>query len=188
MADIGQQYSSAAHFNNENNNFEVQRTNHFEIVLDLKSIGINNGESEHLRLSTKSISTPKISSEAVQLKHGNDTIKVASAPTYDDLTLTVYDTLGIDQLKLVQSWFNRVFDPKERLMGKVSSYKVPTATLYMYPPDGGGARKWILYGIWPRSFGSSNDFSFDSTDVQTVTIELSVDYYKEVSFDENVEG
>lgn len=176
---LGKKYGNASHFANDFA-YEVQRTNHFEILLDLGRIFPDNSTDieTHIRLSTKEVSAPKVTSEAINLKHGNDTIKVASAPTYGDLTLTVYDTIGRDQVNVLQSWFDKVFDHGSRLMGRVTDYKV-TGTLYMYSPDCTVIRKWHLEGVWPREFGPANSFSYDSTEAQTITLELSVDKYHE---------
>lgn len=173
-----QLYGSAGHFA-DNPDFEVQRTNHFEVVLDLSKILPDDpGASEHIRLSTKSITAPKVSAEALNLKHGNDTVKVASAPNYEDLDITVHDTLGKDQVALIQSWFNKVFNRETKLMGRVSAYKT-NGILYMYAPDGSVIRKWDLQGVWPRGFGMGTEFSFDSNEAMTVTVNLSVDRYFE---------
>jgi hypothetical protein len=176
-------YESASHFANDSN-FEVQRANHFEVVIDLPqsladAVPDVAGASRHLRLSTKSISAPKVSADQITLKHGNDTVKVAAAPSYEDLTLTVHDTLGTDQVDLVQSWFNLVFDNKTRLMGLSTKYK-SEGTLYMYAPDGSMCRKWHLHGVWPKDFGQSGDFSFDDAGTaQSISITLSVDRFEE---------
>ena len=183
-------YSSAAHFATRSE-FEVQRTNHFEVVLDLSDILKDDpngaGASEHIRLSTKSIGTPKVSAEAISLKHGNDTVKVAAAPTYEDLTLTVHDTLGKDQVALLQAWFNKVFDRKTKLMGRVSAYKT-SGILYMYAPDGSVTRQWGLEGIWPKGFGMGTEFSYDSNETMTVTLDLSVDRYFEDTTINNIKN
>lgn len=175
----GTEYGSAGHFAN-NVDFEVQRTNHFEIVLDLSKVLGDAGPAaaEHIRLSTKSIGTPKVSAEPLSLKHGNDTVKVAASPTYEDLTLTVHDTLGRDQIALMQSWFNKVFDRGTKLMGRVSAYKTD-GILYMYAPDGSVVRRWDLQGVWPKGFGMGTEFSFDSSESMTITVDLSVDRYFE---------
>lgn len=190
MADVtemlaGKFYADASHFASESGNFEVQRTNHFEVVLDLGKLGLSGGQgdvlSEHIRLSTKSISAPKVSSEQLELRHGNDVVKVAKSPSFDDLTLTVHDTIGRDQIDVMQQWFNRVFSRESKLMGMVSAYKT-NGVLYMYSPDCSLIRKWNLEGIWPKSFGVGSEFSFDGTgDGQTITVELSVDRYFEDS-------
>lgn len=178
----GRFYADASHFASESHNFEVQRANHFEVVIDLSALKIageqGNILSDHLRMSTKSISAPKVTAESIELRHGNDKVKVASAPSFEDLTLTVYDTLGRDQIDLVQRWFNRVFNRETKLMGMVSDYKT-NGTLYMYSPDCSLIRKWNLQGVWPKEFGLGTDFAFDSTEAQTVTITLSVDRYFE---------
>jgi hypothetical protein len=172
-------YGSAGHFATDPN-FEVQRTNHFEVVLDLARLNLAVSDAtEHLRLSTKSFTQPKVSSEAIELRHGNDIVKVAKSPSFDNLTLTVQDTLGRDQLHVVQSWFEKVFDRKTKLMGRVSAYKTD-GILYMYSPDGAIVRKWILQGVWPLNYGQGNEFSFDNNgDAQTISMELSVDRYWE---------
>lgn len=177
-------YYGASHFADASHNFEVQRTNHFEIVINLEKLDLPSAKElgEHIRLSTKSIGAPKISAEPIELKHGNDTVKVAARPTYEDLDITVYDTLGKDQLDVIQQWFNKVFNYENKLMGLVSDYKTD-ATLYMYAPDCSIARRWILEGVWPKSFGSASEFSFDSAEAQNVTLSLSVDRYHEVTWE-----
>lgn len=171
-------YDGASHFAN-NSNFEVQRTNHFEVVLNLADIlGDGATIAEHIRLSVISISAPKVSSEAIELKHGNDTVKVAAAPKYEELTLNIHDTLGLDQLQAVQTWYNRVFDWNTKLMGMVKDYKT-SGVLYMYSPDGSIVRSWILEGVWPSSFGSDSEFSYENSDGQKISITLSVDRYHE---------
>lgn len=174
-------YGNAGHFATDSN-FEVQRTNHFEVVLDLGRLNLSVGgekAAEHLRLSTKSFTNPKVSSEAIELRHGNDIVKVAKSPSFDNLTLTVHDTIGLDQLYVIQSWFEKVFDRKTKLMGRVSDYKTD-GILYMYSPDGTIVRKWVLQGVWPLNYGHGSEFSFDNNgEGQTISMELSVDRYWE---------
>lgn len=176
----GAGYGGAGHFANEFA-YEVQRTNHFEISLNLSGIiGDGTNSETHIRLSTKDVSAPKISSEAIPLKHGNETVKVASAPSYEDLQITVYDTIGVDQINVLQTWFDKVFDHNKKIMGRVTDYKTQ-GTLYMYSPDCTVIRQWNLFGVWPRSFSQANNFSYDSTEAQTITLELSVDrFYEEL--------
>ena len=172
-------YDGAGHFAT-NPNFEVQRSNHFEVVLNLSTILESQGDTvaEHIRLSVKSVTAPKVTSEQITLKHGNDTVKVAAAPSYEDLTIQVHDTLGLDQIDAIQSWYNKVFDWNTKLMGMVSDYKT-SGILYMYSPDGSVKRQWVLEGVWPRSYGSGTDFSYESAEAQSVTLDLSVDRYHE---------
>lgn len=177
----GEFYADASHFAN-NPNFEVQRTNHFEIVIDLAALNLT-GEggdaySDHIRMSTKSVGQPKVSAEAIELKHGNDKVKVAAAPTFEDLQITVYDTLGRDQIDVLQRWFDRVFDHETKLMGMVSQYKT-NAVLYMYSPNCEVIRKWILEGVWPKDYGQASEFTFDSAEAQTISFTLSCDRYHE---------
>ena len=43
-------YAGASHFANDSN-YEVQRSNHFEIVLDLAAIGLDDDYEESIRLT-----------------------------------------------------------------------------------------------------------------------------------------
>ena len=158
--------------------------------IDLSRLNLNEGSpdsldgadpAEHLRLSTKSFTQPKVSSEAIELRHGNDVVKVAKSPSFENLTLTVHDTLGLDQIKVCQAWFNKVFNRSTKLMGRVSDYKTD-GILYMYSPDGKTVRKWIIQGVWPLTYGQGSEFSFEGNgDGQTITMDLSVDRYWEES-------
>lgn len=177
----GECYATASHFAN-NSAFEVQRTNHFEVVINLAPLKLDGDTGEafadHIRMSVKEIGAPKITAEAITLKHGNHAVKVAAAPTFEDLQITVYDTLGTDQIKLLQSWFDKVFDHRTKLMGQVKDYKTD-AFLYMYSPDCKKMRTWHLMGVWPKDFGQASGFSFDSADAQTIQFTLSTDSYWE---------
>ena len=176
----GEFYADASHFAN-NPNFEVQRTNHFEVVIDLSALdleGSGDALSDHIRMSAKSIAAPKVSADSLELRHGNDIVKVAKSPSFEDLQVTLYDTLGRDQIHVLQSWFDRVFNHETKLMGMVSQYKT-NAVLYMYSPDCSVIRKWILQGVWPKDYGVTSEFSFENSDAQNVSMTLSVDRYWE---------
>ena len=113
------------------------------------------------------------------LKHGNDTVKVAAAPSFDNVTLTVYDTIGRDQIAVLQHWFEKIFSRKTKLMGMVASYKT-NATLYMYSPDGSICRRYNLQGVWPTNI-SVSDFGYDGSEAATISVDLSVDRFFEES-------
>lgn len=172
-------YSGASHFAN-NVNFEVQRQNHWEIEIFLDSLGIGAGKdyNKHIRLSCTQAGIPSISVQAQDLKHGNETIKVAGSPSYETSEIQVYDTIGLDMQGLLQEWFDRIFNPDTHLMGLVSSYKA-NANLYLYSPDATVIRTWTLYGVFPTNLRFGQLSADSAGQVVTITATLSVDRSRE---------
>lgn len=173
MADL-EKYSGASHFATEST-YEVQRTHHFEVVIDAldEVSGDGKGYGEAFRLSVKKSSTPKISVETIELHHGNESVKVAAKPKYEGIQLDVYDIIGKDMQRILQDWFYKIFNPETHQMGLVRDYK-KTATLYMFSPDSTIVRIWTLYGVFPTDI-SFSEFGADSNDVVTISLSLSVD-------------
>jgi hypothetical protein len=168
-------YSGASHFANDAN-YEVQRSNHFEIVIDLESIGIGTGNNyqEAIRLCCTSASIPQIQIQAQPLRHGNETINVAGSPVWNEVSISVYDVIGKNMASLLQDWFWRVFDPNKHTMGLVVSYKT-TATLYEYSPDASVIRAWTVFGVFPTRLEFGNLQSSSSGEPISVTMSLAVD-------------
>lgn len=166
-------YVGASHFA-DLASFEVQRTNHFELVIEgLNDIDPSVQFEDSVRLVVKSVSGPAISIDPIELKHGNETVKVAAAPSYNDIDVSIYDTIGKDVQGLMQAWFYKIFDPQTHLMGLVKDYK-KTASLYLYAPDASVIRVWTLYGVFPTSI-SCDELNYEDSQTVSVSITLSVD-------------
>lgn len=173
MADMSR-YSGASHFAT-NSAYEVQRTQHYEIVIE----GLDDvsdeaaGYQEVFTLTAYRVGAPKMSVDTIDLKKGNETVKVAAVPKYDNISVEVYDVIGKDMQRILQDWFYKIFDPETKQMGLVNSYK-KNATLYLYSPDSTSVRVWTLYGVFPVSI-SFSDMSSNSAEAVTVSLDLSVD-------------
>ena len=168
-------YSGAGHFADDPN-YEVQRSNHFEIVIDLAAIGLGSGEEyqEAIRLCCTQAGVPNIQIQAQPLRHGNETINVAGAPSWQSSRISVYDTIGRNMADLLQDWFWRIFDPNTHTMGLVSSYKT-TASLFLFSPNAQVIRSWTLYGVFPTNL-TFGDYSAEQQGTPiSIQMELSVD-------------
>lgn len=149
-------YAGASHFATDEN-YEVQRSNHFEISLDLAAIGLGgdnanaNSYSEAIRLCCTEAPIPRLTINPIDLRHGNEVVHVAGSPSWESTNIRVYDVIGRDMARLLQDWFFRIFNPNTHTMGLVTSYKT-TATLFQYSPDASVVRAWTLYGVFPTSF------------------------------------
>ena len=175
-------YSGATHFANDVN-YEVQRTNHFEIVIDLSAIGLDDDYDDTIRLCCTAASIPNIRVNPQQLRHGNETINVAGSPSWDSSSISVYDVIGKDMAALLQNWFWRIFDPEKHVMGLVVNYKT-TATIYQYSPDASVVRAWRLFGVFPTSLNFGSPSADGSGSPVTISMDLAVDK----AIEERVQG
>ena len=170
-------YAGASHFANDSN-YEVQRSNHFEIVLDLAAIGLDDDYAESIRLTCLQAPIPSIQINDQTLVHGNETIHVAGKPSYGSINLQVYDAIGKDMAGRLQEWHYKVFNPDDHTMGLVKNYKT-TATVYAFSPDASVVRKWVLYGVYPTSIEISQFSASSNGDPCTISLQLQVDKVQE---------
>jgi len=73
-------YHGASYFATDVN-WEVQRTNHFEVVLagGIFFDGTTNAtDNDNIRLAVESVKIPSVNIEITELRHGNEIVKVAS--------------------------------------------------------------------------------------------------------------
>lgn len=150
----------------DNENYEVQRTNNFEI-----SIGEFSGDD--FTFAVESANLPSISTPNIELAYGNAKVKVAGQAEFDDITVEVKDFIGADIEKQINEWQNKVYDPEDDSIGLAANYK-KQGTLIEYGPSGENQREWTLQGIWPNSV-EYGDFSYDGGDKKMISITLSVD-------------
>ena len=169
-----QSYSGASHFA-QDANYEVQRTNHFEIAIDLAPI-LDTGDeiARTIRLCCTAASIPNIQVQAQPLRHGNETINVAGSPNWTTSQVSVYDVIGWDMSRMLQDWFWKIFDPSTHTMGLVVNYKT-TATIYQYSPDASVIRAWDCWGVFPTSLNFGSPSADGSGSPVTITMDLSVD-------------
>lgn len=166
--------NAGASFFSTDTSFEVQRSNHYEIEIDLQNLGLSEVNQKYIRLCCTSASIPSITVNAQQLRHGNETINVAGSPSYGEISISVYDVIGQDMAGLLQQWFWKVFNPQTSLMGLVVNYKT-VAHIYQYSPDASVIREWVALGVFPTSL----EFGTPSADGQgqpvTISMRLAVD-------------
>lgn len=148
-----------------NKNYEVQRTNHFELAIQ--------GLSTDVTLAVDSTSLANITIEPIELGYGNSKVKVAGQASFEDQEVVVKDFIVADTEGELYDWFKTVYDPETDKVGWAANYK-RTARLYQYAPDGTYVRQWKLEGVWPINFQSS-EFTYDGAEKKTVTMTLAVD-------------
>ena len=181
IIDINHGYAGASHFVDPTGNYEVQRANHFEILINLGELRpqLTDGDDyqEYIRLCCTQAGIPAIRINPTALRHGNEYINVAGSPTYENTRISVYDTIGLNMADLLQKWFWRVFNPDTHHMGLVASYKC-SANLFLYSPDCSVIRKWELYGVFPTNLTFGELSAEQQGTPMSIQMELAVDKTK----------
>lgn len=154
----------AMHLSN-NKNYEVQRTNHFELIID--------GLSQDVTLAVQSCPFPTTSNEVIELAYGNSKVKVAGQAVFDDVEITCLDFIGEDTEIKLANWRKQVYNPETDKVGFAADYK-KNGYLYQYAPDGTHTRTWKIIGAWPTTFtpGENNQ---EGSDKKLMSLTLSVD-------------
>lgn len=154
----------AMHMSN-NKNYEVQRTNNFELVID--------GMSQTFSLSVQGTPIPTTTNEVIELAYGNAKVKVAGQATFEDLEITCLDFITADIEAEINEWRKLVYDPATDKIGWAENYK-KNGFLYQYAPDGTHVRSYKIIGCWPTSF-APGEFNQDGSDKKMMTLTISVD-------------
>ena len=189
-------YGTASYFAT-NANFQPVMNNHFEIyIMGLNNDVFSHGEvftgnntfaktvsaagqitegdlGEILRLNVSSFKIPEITVQSIDIRHGNDRVKLAGQPSVGDCSITVHDVIGADTQRVLWAWFNLVFDVEKKTMGINVDYK-KNAILYQFAPDGSTVRSWDCRGLWPTSF-PGNDFAYDRSQNIDLQVTLACD-------------
>ena len=146
-------------------NYEVQRTNHFELILE--------GFGDEFTLSVESLPLPTISNDPIELSYGNSKVKVAGQAAFEDIELTIKDTIGVDMENKLWQWRKKVYNPVTDKVGWAADYK-RNGRIHQYAPDGTFQRTWRILGVWPTNM-NPGEMGYDASDVKNITMTLSVD-------------
>ncbi len=168
--------------------YEPARSNNFEFIVtgidDLIYAGtdlntateqdhITNGQ-EVLRVSVLSSSVPHFSLGKIEVKRGNNTVKFAGVPTFDDGTLIVNDYIGARTKDILLAWQALAYDVTTEKVHRATNYK-KEATLVEYSPDYEEViRTWTLKGCWISGV-SEGEFSNETNDKRQVTATIVYD-------------
>lgn len=160
-------YMGASHFASDSA-YEVQRTNHFEVIIS----GLT-AEAEKIRMLVESVKIPSINLDTTELKQGNETVKVATNPSFDGGDISLKDAIGVDLEMAMWNWFTSVYDPNTGLMGLVTEYK-KVMRLIQYSPNGATSRTWKCMGCFPTSY-DAGELTYASPDKKLISATISVD-------------
>ena len=118
-------------------------------------------------------SVPNFKVETHSYRRGNDVIKFASTPTFEDGSITIDDVVGLHVKDILYSWLYLAYDPHTRKGGRMKDYK-KTCTLLEYTQDYQLIRYWTLEGCFIKGI-DEGDFDRENDDVRQLTVSISFD-------------
>lgn len=168
---------STYHLSQNDNLYEVQRSNNFEFIIPaISEITGDPSSSEMVRLSVQSCPIPHFTQTTIEIKRGNNTIKAAGVPTFDSGTVTCNDYIGTNTKELLLKWQYKSYNPVTEKVGLMSDYKID-CYLCEYTPDYQLVRQWILEGCWISGLQES-EYSYESNDKKTIQVTIQYDRAK----------
>lgn len=117
---------------------DVRRQNNFILT-------IGGLKESNLELIIQRAFLPKVSLSVIELRHGNDALKLAGAASWEGGTVTVLDVLSRDELDAILDWRDQTY--KDGVVGIAHEYK-KDGYVTEYAANGRFIRKWALRGMW----------------------------------------
>ena len=130
--------------------------------------------AEVLRISVLSSSVPHFSLSKIEIKRGNNTMKVAGVPTFEAGTLVCNDYIGARTKDILEAWKALAYDVRTQLVQSMKNYKME-AYLTEYTPDYQVVRRWHMYGCWCSDV-TEGEFNNETNDKRTVSASIEYDY------------
>lgn len=120
---------------------DVRRTNNFILTI----AGIN--PDQNLDLVIRRAFLPRVSLNPLDIRRGNDSIKLAGVASWQGGQITILDTLSRKELDAVLEWFNQTYDTETGAIGLASEYK-KDGTITEYASNGRMVRQWTVNNMW----------------------------------------
>lgn len=193
MAFIEESRIGAYHLANNKELYEPQRKNNFELqVTGLDNLAnIYNTEfdnkvitnaSEVIRVSLAKGFVPSFAQQPIKIGYGNNDIKFAGKPEWNDGDITLNDYIGAQTKEVLLAWQRLSYNPRTQKVGRAKDYK-KTAYVVETAPDGEIVRTWRVEGCWIKDL-KFDEYSMDDSGKQQMTASISYDYaYPEVDED-----
>lgn len=162
--------------------YEIQRSNTFMFyvnglskMLDIpQNTWAADNADDVIRLSVNKASIPHFTQSAISLKRGNNTMKFAGTPEFDQGSISVTDFIGAGTKDILMAWQGKSYDVKTEKVGLATDYK-KDAYLLEYTPDYQLVRTWKLMGCWISSI-SEPEYSHDSgADKRSIDVKIEYD-------------
>lgn len=184
---------TAEHISSNLQNYEAARSGFFTLIVDgldniLKSTYVGNeadaqdtdriaNAQEILKLNVTASSVPQFTINVQRYERGNEIVKFAGKPQWNNTSITVDDVVGLNTKEILLSWKALAYNTHTRKGGRMSNYK-KTCTLVEYTQDYEPIRSWTLYGCFVSAVNDS-EFNKASDDKRSLTATIEYDRAEE---------
>lgn len=160
--------------------YEIQRTNNFMFyisgLMGLVAQGNDYATSnieDVIKISVSKASVPHFQQGVIKVTRGNNTMKFAGVPEFNEGSLTLNDYIGAGTKEALMAWQNQAYDVRTEKVGLATDYK-RDAYLIEYTPDYQIVRTWKLMGCWISSL-SEGEYNHESNDKHTIDCTIQYD-------------
>ena len=161
--------------------YEPQRSNTFTFYVDgLDGIlgatffsSTDTSESKALELSVKSSSVPHFNIDPILINRGNNVMKFAGKPTFDNGQIVVRDYIGANTKEIILAWQRLAYNVETEKVGLAKDYK-KKGYLLEYTPDYQLVRTWVLEGCWVSGV-SEDAYDHDSVSEKSMNVTIVYD-------------
>jgi len=146
---------------------DVRRTNNF--VLNINGVSDNTD----IDLVIQAAFLPKVSLDVLELRQGNDAIKLAGVATWQGGSITVRDVINNTVLDSLLAWFKQTYDPETGTIGYAADYK-KNGMISEFAANGEFIRRWTVKGLWISEF-NFGELDASRGDLKQVQLTLQID-------------
>ena len=129
--------------------------------------------AEAIRLNVTECDVPHYKVETLEYRRGNDKVKFAGLPEFNDGSIVVDDVVGLDTKSKLMAWLRLAYDPHTFKGGRMKDYK-KTCTLLEYTQDYELIRTWTLYGCFVTEV-SEGKFNRENDEKRQLTATIVYD-------------
>lgn len=166
---------------------DVRKTNNFRLFINEVT------EGNDLDLIVQRAFLPQVSITPLELRHGNDSIKLAGTASWQGGSIVIQDVLSRKELDAVLEWRDQVYryDSDEGgIIGLAEEYK-KNGYIVEYAADGRFQRRWPLKGMWISDI-NLGDLNAADASLKEISFTIQIDpsptkpeYYDEKNTDYN---
>jgi hypothetical protein len=143
--------------------FEPKRKNLFKLVVD--------GIPAYL---VKTAALPNMKVDSTIINYMNSQRKLMGLPTFDDVSITLFDPILPDAAQMLDSWFKLMYDPRSGKAGYSQAYK-KKMSIVQYGPNGTAVAEWVFEGAFPNAIDYGG-VDYTTADPVEVNVTFSYDY------------
>lgn len=128
---------------------------------------------ELLKLNVTQSSVPHFSLNTLEYRRGNEVVKFAGVPTFENGDIRIDDIVGVDTKSIAEAWLELAYDLETRTGGRMYEYKMD-CNLIEYTQDYRPIRTWTLVGCWISNM-SEDAFDKEADGQRKISLTIQFD-------------